>query len=95
VQGIDLWPYLNGTFLSPGPGDTSLGAAGFSKLAKTPLSGNAIPTPHPGGLACWRDSELSAYQLGAYKATFVTESGFNDTPPVYYDPPLLYNLDWD
>ena len=43
----------------------------------------------------WRDSVLYAIRAGAYKCHFYTRSGFGNDPPIYHEPCLLYNLEWD
>ncbi len=42
----------------------------------------------------YRERELYAYRLGSFKAHFITKPGWG-TEKVYYDPPLLYNVDED
>ena len=44
----------------------------------------------------WREKYLYAIRCDAYKAHFITRSGFNTSdPPLYHNPPLLYNIEWD
>ncbi len=43
----------------------------------------------------YRGTEIFAARLGAYKAHFITRSGYGPDKPVRHDPPLLYNLEHD
>lgn len=43
----------------------------------------------------WRESNLTAVRYGPWKAHFVTRPGFGTDEPVYYDPPLIFNLEHD
>lgn len=43
----------------------------------------------------YRGTRLYAMRLGAYKAHFVTRSGYGGEDPTIHDPPLLYNLEHD
>ena len=43
----------------------------------------------------YRDTKLYAVRQGAYKAHFVTRSGYGPDKPVEHDPPLLFHLGED
>lgn len=43
----------------------------------------------------YRERELYAVRLGAFKAHFITKGGYGDFPRTLHNPPLLYNLDED
>ena len=44
----------------------------------------------------WREHELYAIRCGQYKGHFITRSGFDTSDPgTAYDPPLLFNVEWD
>ncbi len=43
----------------------------------------------------YRGNELWAVRKGAYKAHFLTRSGYGEDKPVAWDPPRLHNLDAD
>jgi arylsulfatase A-like enzyme len=43
----------------------------------------------------YRQGRVFAARVGAFKAHFVTQSGYGGDPPVEHDPPLLYNLEED
>jgi arylsulfatase A-like enzyme len=40
-------------------------------------------------------SGLWAVRGGAFKAHFVTKSGYGPDAPVFHNPPLLFNVEWD
>ena len=43
----------------------------------------------------YRGRQIFAARWGAFKAHFVTQSGYGDDPPAPHDPPLLYDLEED
>eukprot|EP01122_Echinamoeba_exundans_P000943 TRINITY_DN10884_c0_g1_i1.p1 TRINITY_DN10884_c0_g1~~TRINITY_DN10884_c0_g1_i1.p1 ORF type:complete len:514 (+),score=48.19 TRINITY_DN10884_c0_g1_i1:225-1544(+) len=43
----------------------------------------------------YRDNLIYAARFQAFKAHFVTRSGFNLDPPVHHSPPLLFNVEQD
>jgi len=43
----------------------------------------------------YRERELYAFRLGAFKAHFITKPGYGGGEKVYHDPPLLFNVDQD
>lgn len=43
----------------------------------------------------YRGPRLMAVRHGAFKAHFITQSGYGGEPPEDHDPPLLYNLEHD
>ena len=43
----------------------------------------------------YRERELYALRLGAFKAHFITKGGYGEFPRTVHNPPLLYNLDED
>ena len=43
----------------------------------------------------YRGTQLYAVRKGAFKAHFITRSGYGKDGPEKHDPPLLYNLDHD
>ncbi len=43
----------------------------------------------------YRERELYAMRLGAFKAHFITKGGYGEFPRTVHNPPLLYNLDED
>jgi len=43
----------------------------------------------------YRGPRIFAARLGAYKAHFLTQSGYGQPEPEEHDPPLLYNLEHD
>lgn len=43
----------------------------------------------------YRGTEIYAVRRGAFKAHFITKSGYEGEPAAQHDPPQLYNLDFD
>jgi arylsulfatase A len=43
----------------------------------------------------WRENVLYAIRYMGFKAHFYTRPGFGNDPPIFYDPPLLYNVEWN
>lgn len=43
----------------------------------------------------WRDDELYALRYGPWVAHYVTRSDFGNDPPVYHNPPLLRQVEWN
>jgi len=43
----------------------------------------------------YRERELYAVRVGAYKAHYITKGGYGEFPRTVHDPPLLYNVDED
>ena len=43
----------------------------------------------------WRCAELYAIRYKQYKAHWITRNGFGKEPPIYHDPPILFNIEWD
>jgi arylsulfatase A len=43
----------------------------------------------------WRENVLYAIRYGPWKAHYYTRSGFGTEPPTKYDPPLLFNVEYD
>jgi hypothetical protein len=58
------------------------------------LLGRNTTSPHQNTFF-WREHTLYAVRQGAWKAHWVTRSGFQGDPPVTHNPPLLFNVEWD
>lgn len=43
----------------------------------------------------WRCGFLYAIRYKQYKAHWITRNGFGKEPPIYHNPPILYNIEWD
>lgn len=59
------------------------------------LNGTDTRDPHE-CIYLWRERDLYAIRCGAYKAHFITRSGFDTSDAgTVHDPPVLYNVDYD
>jgi len=58
------------------------------------LTNEDATTPHE-FFFIWREQLLMAVRYGPFKLHFATRSGFGFDMPVFYDPPLLFNVEMD
>ena len=93
IDGKDALPVLLGTgpsahttlfhFRDDCPGHCS---QGIGTLTSCNCSGFPLGAPK---------QKLYAARIRNWKAHFITKSGFGRDPPVFHDPPLLFNVDED
>jgi arylsulfatase A len=75
--------------------------AGASAPTDRPLDGYDITPALTGGksprreMYYYRDYDLMAVRMGAWKAHFLTQTGYGQPQPEKHDPPLLFNLEID
>jgi len=80
---------------------TALEIAGVSLPADRIIDGKSLMPIFKGEKSqhevyfLYRQHDLQAVRYGPYKAHFITRSGFGEEPPVYHDPPLLFQIEWD
>jgi arylsulfatase A len=64
-------------------------------VSLVPLIFQGQPVHTSDVLFFYRDNLIYAARFQAFKAHFVTRSGFNLDPPVHHSPPLLFNIEQD
>lgn len=70
-------------------------ALGLDGKSLVPLITGANATGPHDFIFFWREHTLMAVRHLAWKAHFVTRSGFEDDPPKRHDPPLIFNVEKD
>jgi len=90
VSAMDLFPTLLDLLEAPIPASVVDGIS-----LKPLLTGSNSSDPHE-CIYLWRERDLYALRCGQYKAHYITRSGFDTSDAgTYYDPPLLFNVEWD
>jgi arylsulfatase A len=90
VSAMDLFPTLLDLLDVPVPASVTDGVS-----LKPLLTGANSSDPHD-CIYLWRERDLYALRCGPYKAHYITRSGFDTSDAgTYYDPPLLFNVEWD
>lgn len=81
---------------------TCLALAGVQPPADRPIDGHDISGLLKGDERSprdtyffYRDTQLYAVRKGAFKAHYLTRTGYGQAPAVRHDPPLLFNLEVD
>jgi len=91
TSSMDLFPTILELAGVPLPGDRVIDG-----ISLVPLLFNASSTEF--NRTCYflyRQHYLQAARCGPYKAHFITRCGFCPDPPVFEDPPLLYDVEQD